>query len=81
MGAWAAGWLGGWVRAQHGVDSSSLEHERGCALTLGSYLPSSLQGRPHRYVYGYASQFEDPSIGIAKVRLSAAFLFRRLEQC
>lgn len=31
-------------------------------------MPTPPQGRPHRFVYGYSSQFEEPSIGIAKVR-------------
>jgi hypothetical protein len=31
-----------------------------------------LQGRPHRFIYGYNSVFSTPQIGIAKVRLCPA---------
>lgn len=34
-------------------------------------MPTPPQGRPHRFVYGYSSQFEEPSIGIAKVDMAA----------
>lgn len=39
---------------------------------FGGYLEmpainDACQGRPHRYVYAYRSEFDDPQIGVAKV--------------
>ena len=41
----------------------------GCASggATAQAWPCCMQGRRHRYVYGYNSNFEVPSIGIAKV--------------